>query len=157
MGMIATSRPHRIRFGLAIALAALAMLGASATHAESPRTDGATCGTTQRISFAPGTDHGTVRGSFCEGQDNRFVLRAAAGQTMTVSGIEAGTAFGVIAPDGSTLPGGPGETISYLLPSTGDYTILHGTRRSEVSTFEFTVTIPPLDVPSPPPTLPATR
>lgn len=115
-----------------------------------------TCGTTRRIQFAPGTDHATVSGSFCEGQDNRFVLRAAAGQTMTVSGIEAGTAFSVVAPDGSTLPGGPGEVISFALPASGDYTISHGPRRSEGSTFEFTVTIPRLGEGSPTPA-PATR
>ena len=51
---------------------------------------------------------------------------------MTATGIEAGTPFSVFAPDGTQLPGGPGETIAYQLPATGDYTILHGPRRSEV-------------------------
>ena len=110
-----------------------------------PAGTGNPCSTTaQRIRFAPGTDHATVSGTFCSGQDSRFVLRAGAGQTMTVSGIEGGTAFSVYAPDGTQLPGGPGETISYQLPATGDYTIVTGQRRSEVSTFSFTVTIPAL-------------
>jgi hypothetical protein len=51
----------------------------------------------------------TVSGTFCEAEDNRFVLRA------------------------------------------GAYTIIHGPRRSEVATFEFTVTIPPLGAPRLPP------
>jgi hypothetical protein len=151
MSMKQTRTSHRraLRFGVIAVAVAASAAGMSARsyaagdHDPTITVTGA-CGSTQRIQFAPGTDHGTVSGTFCAGQDNRFVLRAGAGQTMTVSGIEPGTAFTVIAPDGTQLPGGPGETISYQLPATGDYTILHGPRRSEVTWFEFTVTIPPL-------------
>jgi hypothetical protein len=101
-------------------------------------------GETERISFAPGTDHATVRGTFDVGSDDHYVLRAAAGQTMTLSGSFGGLAVAVLAPDGTALPGGPGDTIAYRLPADGDYTITIGQRRGEATTYELTVTIPPL-------------
>jgi hypothetical protein len=101
-------------------------------------------GQTERITFAPGTDHATVRGTFDVGSDDHYVLRAAAGQTMTLSGSFAGLGIGVAAPDGTALPGGPGDTIAYRLPADGDYTIAIGQRRGEATTYELTVTIPPL-------------
>ena len=122
MGMTHISTPARRvrRFGAMLVVALT--VGASATaladrhvrlarrepHVERP----------SGISFAPGTDNGTVSGTFCEGQDHRFVLRAAAGQTMTVTGIEPGTAFSVFAPDGTQLPGGPGD--DDLVSAPGD-------------------------------------
>ena len=68
----------------------------------------------QRIQFAPGTDNATVQGTFREGQSDRYVLRAAAGQRMTIEISPPGTgaSLGVFAPNGSPLPGGPGDAIT---------------------------------------------
>ena len=92
----------------------------------------------QRIQFAPGTDNTTVQGTFREGQSDSYVLRAAAGQRMTIEISPPGTgaSLGVFAPNGSPLPGGPGDAITYQLPATGDYTIVIGegaaTRRRRI-------------------------
>jgi hypothetical protein len=99
-------------------------------------------GQTERIRFAPGTDHATVQGTFTAGSDDRYVLWARAGQSMTIAGALGGLGVGVFAPDGSQLPGGPGDSITYQLPATGDYTISIGQRRGEATTYAFTVTIP---------------
>jgi hypothetical protein len=98
-----------------------------------------------RIQFAPGTDSATVQGTFREGQSDRYVLRAAAGQRMTIqiSPLGTGASLGVSAPNGSALPGGPGDAIAYQLPATGDYTIVIGGGRGDSSpTYSMRVTIP---------------
>ena len=101
-------------------------------------------GQTERIRFAPGTDNATVQGTFTLGSDDRYVLWAHAGQSMTLAGEFGGLGVGVSAPDGSQLPGGPANSITFQLPATGDYTISIGPRRSEATTYSFTVTIPAL-------------
>ena len=101
-------------------------------------------GQTERIRFAPGTDNATVQGTFNAGSDDRYVLWARGGQSMTLAGEFGGLGVGVVAPDGSPLPGGPGNSITFQLPATGDYTISIGPRRSEATTYSFTVTIPAL-------------
>ena len=83
-------------------------------------------GQTERIRFAPGTDNATVRGTFTAGSDDRYILWARAGQSMTLAGAFGGLGIGVYAPNGSPLPGGPGDSITFRLPATGDYTITIG-------------------------------
>jgi hypothetical protein len=103
-------------------------------------------GGAQRIQFAPGADHGTVQGTFREGQSDRYVLRASAGQEMTlvIDPPGTGASLGVFAPDGSQLPGGPGDVITYRLPATGDYTIVIGGGRGDSSpSYTLQVIIPP--------------
>ena len=78
----------------------------------------------------------TVQGTFREGQSDRYVLRAAAGQRMTIQISPPGTgaSLGVFAPDGSPLPGGPGGAITYQLPDqAGDHTIVIGGGRGDSS------------------------
>lgn len=97
----------------------------------------------QRIQFAPGTDHATVTGTFCVGQDSLYVLRAGAGRTMILDGDFSGQEVTVATADATPLPGGTGNSLRYQLPADGDYYIEIGTRRSDVTTYSFTVTIPP--------------
>ena len=100
----------------------------------------------QRIQFAPGTDQGSVSGTFSEGEVDNFVLRAGAGQTMFVSVApsEAGASVAVYDPNGTQIAGPPepGADFSVTLPATGDYTITVGPGRSEVSAYTLTVRIP---------------
>ena len=54
-----------------------------------------------------------------------------------------GASVGVFAPDGSPLPGGPGDVVTYSLPANGDYKIEIGGGRGDASpTYSMTVTIP---------------
>ena len=99
----------------------------------------------ERIRFAPGTDNATLQGTFREGQSDRYVLRASAGQTMFVQLRPEGTgaSIGVFAPNGSELPAQPGVDFSARLPATGDYTIVVGGGRGDSSpTYTLTVRIP---------------
>jgi hypothetical protein len=104
-------------------------------------------GGAERIQFAGGTDSAIVEGTFRAGQSDRYVLRASAGQEMTtvVKPPDSGAGVSVIAPDGSELPGGPGDTgniATHRLPVSGDYTIVVGGGSSGAYTLE--VIIPPL-------------
>ncbi len=139
----------RLALRLAAVLAAAVTLGwagtAAADHSAvtaSPRPADPGPGQTERIRFAPGTDNATVSGTFDAGADDHYVLRARAGQSMTIAGSLGGLGLGVFAPDGSQLPGGPADSITYQLPASGDYTITIGPRRGEATTYSFTVTIP---------------
>jgi hypothetical protein len=101
--------------------------------------------TVQRIRFAPGTDNATVQGTFREAQSDRYVLRATAGQSMTIQITPPGTGASlvVLAPNGSPLPGGPGDAVTFELPATGDYTIIIGGGRGDSSPiYSMKVTIP---------------
>jgi hypothetical protein len=102
----------------------------------------------QRIEFAPGTDSGSVSGTFREGEVDNFTLRAAAGQTMFVSvdPADAGASVAVFAPGGSKIAESPepGADFSVVLPVTGDYLITVGPGRAEVTAYTLTVRIPPL-------------
>ena len=148
-GMTAPRINSRLAGRLACALVVTLTLGWATTaaadgeaSAASPHPADPGPGQTERIRFAPGTDNATVRGTFDPGADDRYVLRARAGQTMILSGAFGGLGVGVLAPDGSALPGGPADSITYQLPATGDYTITIGPRRSEATSYSFTVTIP---------------
>src|SRR5699024_2027476 len=63
-------------------------------------------GLVQRISFMPGTDSGTGRGSVIRASTDSWLLTARAGQTMDVlvqPGPGTGTTFDVYAPDGTLM------------------------------------------------------
>ena len=136
-GRLACALVVTLTLGWATTAAADGEASAASPHPADPGP-----GQTERIRFAPGTDNATVRGTFDSGADDRYVLRARAGQTMVLSGAFGGLGVGVLAPDGSPLPGGPADSITYQLPATGDYTITIGPRRSEATSYSFTVTIP---------------
>jgi hypothetical protein len=77
----------------------------------------------QRIEFAPGTDYGSVAGATEAGGSEDYVLRANAGQMMTVvvASVEQNAAVSVIAPDGAALEPSGGPVFVGTLPATGDY------------------------------------
>jgi hypothetical protein len=140
--MTSPANTSRLVVRIACVLAAAVTLGWAGTAAAddsaavgSPRPADPGPDQTERIRFAPGTDNATVSGTFDAGSDDHYVLRAQAGQSMTLVGSFGGLGLGVFAPDGSQLPGGPADSITYQLPATGDYTITIGPRRGEATTY----------------------
>lgn len=119
-------------------LAALLMVAATAIAgtAGAASDDGA-----ERIEFAPGTDNATVTGTFADGFPDEYVLRAGAGQTMTISG-HGSVRVSVLDPNGTRLPGGPADPISFALTVTGDYTISVAPGMGEVESYTINVRIP---------------
>jgi len=96
---------------------------------------------TRRVTFAAGTDHATITGSITDDVSDRYVLRAGAGQTMTLSG-QGSLHYTVTAPGGSPLPGGPGDPVTFQLPATGDYTVEILPGMGEQSDYAITISIP---------------
>ena len=97
-----------------------------------------------RVQFARGTDHATVHGAINDGVSDTYVLRLGKGQQLTISGLGS-LHVSVTAPDGSVLPGGPGDTITFDLPTTGDYVVQIMPGMGEQSTYDVTFTAPPAD------------
>lgn len=85
----------------------------------------------QRIEFAPGTDNATREGNVADGQSDRWILRARAGQVMdvVVDSVDDNTVFAVFAPDRTVLATVFSNTVegdrywSGTLPVDGDYQI----------------------------------
>ena len=98
-------------------------------------------GTPHRVQFARGTDHATVHGAIGDGVSDTYVLRAGAGQQMTISGLGV-LHVSVTAPGGAVLPGGPGDTITFALPTTGDYVVQIMPGMGEQTAYDVTFTIP---------------
>ena len=145
-----TTTGRLLVFAAALAvIPAASLFGADAAAATTAHPADPGPGATERIEFAAGADNATVSGTFDPGADDRFVLAAEAGQTMTLTGSFGGLGVAVVAPDGSPLPGGPGDSIAFSLPATGDYLITIGPRRSEATSYSFTVTIPAAPSPAP--------
>ena len=82
-------------------------------------------GVERRVEFEPGTDHGFVEGGIVLGTADRFVLRASAGQSMSISvvSLEDNAVVRVYGPEGGELPGGGGDWFSGTLPADGDYVV----------------------------------
>ena len=82
-------------------------------------------GVERRVEFEPGTDHGFVEGAIVLGTADRFVLRASAGQSMSISvvSLEDNAVVRVYGPEGGELPGGGGDWFSGTLPADGDYVV----------------------------------
>ena len=116
---------HRSFFGRVAAVVGVATLAVTLSGVTASAATLTQSTQPHRISFAAGTDHATVTGTFRPGSFDTWVLRAGAGQSMTVQMDPPGLAasVGVFAPDGSPLPGGPGDVVTYSLPATGDYRI----------------------------------
>jgi hypothetical protein len=98
-------------------------------------------GVTERIEFAAGTDSAAVDGAVVMGTTNRYLLGAAAGQTMSVevSSVEGNAVVDVLAPDGSVLADEQ-TTAAVELPQDGDYVVEVGSTRGN-ATYTLTVTI----------------
>jgi hypothetical protein len=82
----------------------------------------------ERIHFAHGSDNAAVHGSVTGSHHRDYVLGARAGQTMSVSLINQGSAYFNILPPGSQdvaifIGSRDGENASVRLPSDGDYTL----------------------------------
>ena len=134
---------------IGIALAALATLGL-ATHADAAGTsetivrsaDPGT-GQTERISFAPGTDGATRTGVLSPATEDRYVLRAGAGQTMgvQVSSSDVVLSVGVYAPDGTELSAQPNPAFEGRLPATGDYVLVVSGAANFTIDADYTLTV----------------
>ena len=117
----------------------------------------------QRINFAPGATSATVGGQVAMGRPATFVLRALAGQTMTVRGDGPG-AFTVLVSgaDGAFLGSTPANTpLTVSLPTTQDYYITLQGSQATPSDFLLTVSVvspsrptPTRAAPTPPPARP---
>jgi hypothetical protein len=81
-------------------------------------------GVERRVEFEPGTDHGLVEGAIVLGTADRFVLRASAGQSMSISvvSLEDNAVVRVYGTEGE-LPGGGGDSFAGTLPADGDYVV----------------------------------
>jgi hypothetical protein len=106
-------------------------------------------GAVQRIQFAPGAIAGTVNGSLnASCNPANYVLRALAGQRMTINLQGQGPLAGVVRfPDGTSynfaIAASPtGISFNSGLPSTGDYAISISTQNPNVpSSYVMTITV----------------
>jgi len=102
-------------------------------------------GNAQRIEFAPGTDYGSVAGAVEAGATDRYVLRAAAGQTMTVvtASVEQNAVVSVFDPNGAAMQPTNVPVFVGELPQTGDYVIeVRSGVTGQASTYGLAVHIP---------------
>jgi hypothetical protein len=85
----------------------------------------ATAQSAQRISFAPGSISATVNGSVSPGRPVQYVLRALAGQTMTIQTNSTGPfRLSVTGANGAALGyADANQPLQVVLPSTQDYYI----------------------------------
>ncbi|MFL0671420.1 MAG: hypothetical protein ACJLS3_08355 [Erythrobacter sp.] len=103
----------------------------------------------ERVQFAKGKSAKTIKGTLKGDQSRLFVVNVRAGQTMTVklTTTNASTYFNVTAPGaqqamfiGSTS----GNTMTEVIPSSGDYTVdlymmRNAARRGETTSFTITI------------------
>ncbi len=80
----------------------------------------------ERIRFQTGTISAQMRGSIAGQSQNRYLLRAQAGQTLSLSLSDG--ALTVVSPSGTPLIRGgvtaePVQDFEIALPETGDYTL----------------------------------
>jgi hypothetical protein len=103
-------------------------------------------GITKRVRFAKGRSSVTLSNSVIRGDRDTYILGAKAGQRMTVrvTALENNAAFQIERPNGEYLQGA-GEMddatgISRRLPESGDYRIVVGGTRGNVS-YKLTISI----------------
>ncbi len=108
-----------------------------------------------RIEFAPGTDTATVGGSVPPGDAAHYVIRALAGQTMSVNILNASGSvwLAIWGADGTVLISDHAGATSWSgqLPSTQDYYIDVISQAGTTPGFTLQVTIPPQPGPGPEP------
>ena len=105
----------------------------------------------ERVAFAKGASSATVKGQLRGGADVDYVVRAAAGQTISVSlkGSNRSNYFNVLPPGSADVAmhvGQDGGPYTGMLPADGDYKIRvylvrAAARRNEVSNYELTVSV----------------
>jgi hypothetical protein len=136
-----------MRYALPLAAAVMAVV----TAASLPLATAAMAQTAkpERVQFAKGKSAKTIKGTLKGDQSRLFVVNVRAGQTMTVklTSTNASTYFNVTAPGaqqamfiGSTS----GNTMTEVIPSSGDYTIdlymmRNAARRGETTSFTITI------------------
>ena len=99
---------------------------------------------TRRIRFERGRTTKVIEDAVVRGTSDRYLLRASAGQTLTVhiTSIEDNAVFDIYRPGGRRLLRGAQETMDWTgeLPVSGDYVIsVGGTRGNATYTLEVTV------------------
>lgn len=101
----------------------------------------------QRITFPPGGTSATIQGKTATSGFDRFVIRAQAGQTMTVKVTSASNNVILIifGADGNVLISDHAGAMTWtgVLPSTQDYNIDTRSVADSVVPFTLSVTIPP--------------
>ena len=99
---------------------------------------------TRRIRFERGRTTKVIEDSVVRGTSDRYLLRASAGQTLTVhiTSLEDNAVFDIYRPGGRRILSGAQETTDWTgeLPVKGDYIIsVGGTRGNATYTLEVTV------------------
>lgn len=103
---------------------------------------GAQQGKTERVKFPKGRTSVVLKGAAVRGTQDRYILRAGAGQTMMlhITSTEDNAVFDVIPPGGNQSLAEEATDWTGELPSTGDYTIVvGGTRGNATYTLEVTI------------------
>ena len=105
----------------------------------------------ERVTFAKGASSATIKGQVKGDAEVDYLVRAAAGQTITVSLKVSNRSnyFNVLPPgsqDVAMYVGQTGEAYTVMLPADGDYTVRvylmrNAARRNEISNYELTVTV----------------
>jgi heat shock protein HslJ len=100
----------------------------------------------QRIRFAPGSTSATVTGNLAASESDQYVLRALAGQTLSVNlTFTEGRAILVVwGEDGNVLLSDHAEVSNFegVLPTTQDYYIMVKGRSDGNTAYTMTVTVP---------------
>lgn len=103
----------------------------------------------ERVTFAKGASSATIKGTIKGYADVDYVVRAAAGQTISVSltGSNRSNYFNLLPPgsaDAAMYVGQDGGPYTGMLPTDGDYKvrvylIRAAARRNEISNYELTI------------------
>ena len=128
-----TQQGRKLRVMLVIALLLVSMNFATAQRDR-----------TRRIRFERGRTTKVIEDAVVRGTSDRYLLRASAGQTLTVhiTSIEDNAVFDIYRPGGRRILRGAQETMDWTgqLPVSGDYVIsVGGTRGNATYTLEVTV------------------
>ena len=105
----------------------------------------------ERVAFAKGASSATIKGQMKGDADVDYVVRAAAGQTLSVTlkGSNRSNYFNVLPPGSADVAmhvGQDGRPYTGMLPADGDYKVRvylmrSAARRNEVSNYELTVSV----------------
>ncbi len=119
-----------------------ALLVAAILLAMIPLSASAQTGSTRRVRFQKGRSTAVLKGAVVRGTEDRFILGASRGQTMTVrvTSVEDNAYFEIFAPNSGRSMGSGEAEWSGELPRNGDYTIvISPTRGNATYTLEITI------------------
>lgn len=133
-----------MRFATAVVFSTL-ILAPAFSHAQPPKPR------VERVQFAKGASSAVIKAQIKGGADVDYVVRAAAGQTLTVTfkGTNRSNTFNVLPPgsdDVAMFVGDAGGDFKRVLPADGDYAIRvylnrAAARRNETGSYTLTVSI----------------